>query len=675
MTTEINSLKKERRDTTTKKDKEKAVAKKPAAKKTSAKKTKEQKKKTNDKWAWKGKSPKETDSKENNAFVKTFESKKYYGVITTIMGLACGPYITPMTVKRANPPQKPQPTLISQPLTLMTVIPTRNVCCTSSGCLSITPCGGGSPKKLGLILGILEPQASPPYVPKRKRKPLYGSHFLRALIMKCTGTIMVEIDNIKVRRHYRTPGLQYNCYRHRRKKRKPVPQTSLTGMTMTWDSRTSQAQGVFDSDAQTLMLDDGASACITNNMADFIEPPKRVDKKMKGIKGHAHATHRGTIKWHIEDDRGLVHVMIIRGTYLIQDAPTRILSPQHLAQQADDHYPREEGTGALTTSKTITLFWAQRHYAKTVPLDSKTNVGLTTTAAGARSFRAFCAHIKVPETVQPNIFTTHVIPDDDDESFQPKDPIILPNSDTEEMVDAPGKMEETMTQGQPQTTVVDLGPITHVIPEDDEPNSLDPHDELLRWHYRLGHLSFDHIRQLAHMGQLPKRLITCKKPFCTACQYGKLTKRRWRVKGDDKSAAKVATRPGQVVSVDQLESNTPGFIAQLKGKLTQQRYHYATVFVDQYSGYTFVYLQRRITSDETVQAKHAFERAAGQRGVKILHTTPTTGGSRTMPSSRTATPKGKVCHIVVSTPTSRMGLLRDGSGISKNKPRRACCTP
>ena len=290
-----------------------------------------------------------------------------------------------------------------------------------------------------------------------------------------------------------------------------------------------------------------------------------------------------------------------------------------LGCSADNHYPREEGTGALTTSKTITLFWAQRRYAKTVPLDSKTNVGLTTTAAGAQSFRAFCANIKVPETVQPNIFTTHVIPDDDDESFQPKDPIALPNSDTEEVVDAPGKIEETMTQGQPQTTVVDLGPITHMIPEDDEPNSLDPHDELLRWHYRLGHLSFDRIRQLAHMGQLPKRLLTCKKPFCMACQYGKLMKRPWRVKGDDKSATKVATRPGQVVSVDQLESNTPGFIAQLKGKLTQQRYHYTTVFVDQYSGYTFVYLQHRITSEETVQAKHAFERAAERWGVKILH--------------------------------------------------------
>ena len=57
----------------------------------------------------------------------------------------------------------------------------------------------------------------------------------------------------------------------------------------------------------------------------------------------------------------------------------------------------------------------------------------------------------------------------------------------------------------------------------------------------------------------------------------------------------------------------------MKGKLTQQRYKYATVFVDQHSGYTFVFLQRCLASEETVQAKYAFERSAEQRGVKILY--------------------------------------------------------
>ena len=170
-----------------------------------------------------------------------------------------------------------------------------------------------------------------------------------------------------------------------------------------------------------------------------------------------------------------------------------------------------------------------------------------------------------------------------------------------------------------KTTLVDLGLITHVIPDDQEPTSLDPHDELLQWHYHLGHLSFECIKQLAWLGQLPKRLLASKKPFCSACQYGKMMKHPWRVKGDDKNATKTATWPGQIVSGDQLESNSLGFIAQLKGKLTQQWYKYAMVFIDQFSGYTFVYLQRCITSEETVMAKHAFERAAEQRGIKILH--------------------------------------------------------
>ena len=78
MTAEINSLKKEWQGATSKTKKEKPAGKKQAAKKAPAKKTKEQKKKAGDKWAWKGKPPKDTDSKENNAFLKTFEGKKYF---------------------------------------------------------------------------------------------------------------------------------------------------------------------------------------------------------------------------------------------------------------------------------------------------------------------------------------------------------------------------------------------------------------------------------------------------------------------------------------------------------------------------------------------------------------------------------------------------------------------
>ena len=460
-----------------------------------------------------------------------------------------------------------------------------------------------------ILLEAYAPEVPKAYIPKRKRPP--SSQLLRTffkILNSFTDGLTNMLMNIRVRRRYHTKKPRTCSKRTRQKRQHHISIIQVTSMTSTWSRHWSAPHArakQFDSDSYVLMLDDGASACITNCKEDFIEPPKRVDRKVKGIKGHANATHRGTLKWYLEDDSGLVHVMIIQGAYLIPDAATRILSPQHLAQQANDHYPKEEGTGSLTTSKNITLFWSQRQFAKTVLLDPRTNVGLTTTAAGTRSYRAFCATIDTEETKETNIFTMHVIPNDDDESFQPSN-LVAPPAPEEEPVASPEQSPEGPFQG-PMTTRVDLGPIPQVIPEDPEPTSLDPHDELLRWHYRLGHLPFERVKQLARTGQLPKKLLTCKKPFCAACQYGKMTKRPWRVKGDSKETVKAATQPGQVVSVNQLESNSPGLIAQLKGKLTQQRYKYATVFVDQYSGYTFVFLQRCLTSEETIQAKHAFE--------------------------------------------------------------------
>ena len=338
---------------------------------------------------------------------------------------------------------------------------------------------------LTLVLDCVDMREPQPYVPKRHRpsKGLWIKYFLKAL-NRCTPTVMKLINNIKVTRKYRPPGHRYSghCYRHKKIRR--GLHSAINSMTTTWVNEWTKTPSLgkqFDSDSRALMLNDGASACITNDKEDFVEPPKHVDRKVKGTKGHAKATHQGTIKWHLEDNNGLVHVMVIKGAYFIPEAATRILSPQHLTQQADDHYPYKEGTGALTTSKNITLFWSQRCFTKTVPLNPSTNVGLTTTASGAWSFRAFCATITVPETIQPNIFTMHIIPDkDNDESFQPKDLVesLSPEENNLEN-SSPQALDSIMAEG-PQSTLIDLGSIPHVIPEDQEPMSLDPHDKLLR---------------------------------------------------------------------------------------------------------------------------------------------------------------------------------------------------
>ena len=94
---------------------------------------------------------------------------------------------------------------------------------------------------------------------------------------------------------------------------------------------------------------------------------------------------------------------------------------------------------------------------------------------------------------------------------------------------------------------------------------------------------------------------------------------RSRPKAGDKSNIHIATKPGEVVSVDQMTSTLPGFVAQITGKLTKRCCVGGTIFVDQFSCLKFVYLMESMTSENTVRAKEAFERFARNHGVSIQH--------------------------------------------------------
>ena len=74
---------------------------------------------------------------------------------------------------------------------------------------------------------------------------------------------------------------------------------------------------------------------------------------------------------------------------------------------------------------------------------------------------------------------------------------------------------------------------------------------------------------------------------------------------------------GEVVSVDQMISPTPGLIAQMVGRPTRERYKYATIYVDNYSGWSYVHLQKNPSIKETLQGKHAFEEFCRQQGITV----------------------------------------------------------
>ena len=105
----------------------------------------------------------------------------------------------------------------------------------------------------------------------------------------------------------------------------------------------------------------------------------------------------------------------------------------------------------------------------------------------------------------------------------------------------------------------------------------------MHWHYRLGHLSFPKLKILAKIGKIPKRLVNVHPPVCAGCAFEVMTKVHWRGKEMAKQVF-IANKPGQCVSVDQMISTQVGFFAQLKGRLTKNRYRAATIFVNHFSG-------------------------------------------------------------------------------------------
>ena len=78
-------------------------------------------------------------------------------------------------------------------------------------------------------------------------------------------------------------------------------------------------------------------------------------------------------------------------------------------------------------------------------------------------------------------------------------------------------------------------------------------------------------------------------------------------------------KPGDCISVDQMQSTTAGFIGQLKGRLSRKRYQTETVFTDHFSRHTYIHLQQTLSSADTISAKHVFEAFANKHGVAVTH--------------------------------------------------------
>ena len=249
----------------------------------------------------------------------------------------------------------------------------------------------------------------------------------------------------------------------------------------------------------------------------------------------------------------------------------------------------------MTNHTSVILSWNQGKHVKTVPLNTFTNVAVMHS----------CPNFRTALRAYPSVVVSDD-EDNEDNEGQTTSVFGIPSTAPRRSYHLEDDIPEDITQS-PRPITFDSPPnaTRHIIPPDDEEeveSYKSPRQLYQAWHHRLNHLSHSRMKLMIEEGLLPAVLKDVVPPKCHSCLLGRATRRPWRTKGKVKpqSVPRVLS-PGSCVSVDQLQSTTPGLIAQLRGFVTKQRYHFATVFVDQYSSLGFVYLQRTSSMIETLK--------------------------------------------------------------------------
>ncbi len=79
-----------------------------------------------------------------------------------------------------------------------------------------------------------------------------------------------------------------------------------------------------------------------------------------------------------------------------------------------------------------------------------------------------------------------------------------------------------------------MGPLTFNVNSELEEDkhvylaTVDNQAKLMHWHYRLGHLPFSKLKQLALNGEIPQCWAKVKLPACAGCLFGAMTKVPWK---------------------------------------------------------------------------------------------------------------------------------------------------
>ena len=456
----------------------------------------------------------------------------------------------------------------------------------------------------------------------------------------------------------------------------PIPKLSMNSIKEL--AREVPLQHVFDTDARKFLIDSGASTHLWNRRQDFssycrLSRQEQEQDKVLGVNGKTiKPIGIGTVFLKIEDDLNHIHTLEIQDVRHMPDIPLNIFVPQAFIQQRQSEGDSVASCSINATGKTLKwMSESGKEASKYVPLN-RSNIGIAFTASGYKNFKAFAAMFAM--FAMP---ATYISDDEDDDHVpaQPPDeqPIQITSPSSNEDTQRPSSEGATRSTSEGVTTDFRTDP--HLIPQEpDAPLLASDQALLMAYHEQLGHTSFAQLQELAKQGTIPKKLANVPPPKCPRCLYGKAHKRPWRTHKIDPKI-KPTTVPGAVVSVDQLESPVPGFVPIARGQPTTSRYRGASVFADHASGFTYVHLHQALTTQETLDAKHAFERVAHQYAYESCIIIATTVVLQIVPSWMMSARQGKPLPSAVSAPTTRMAWQRDVFATSPKVPVPCSCMP
>ncbi len=221
----------------------------------------------------------------------------------------------------------------------------------------------------------------------------------------------------------------------------------------------------------------------------------------------------GTFKFHIEDDKGGVHLIKVPNSKYVPDLKMCLLAPHHWVQEAKDHYPVLKGTKAETDNEALTLLWKQRRHRQTIPYHPFTNTPTFRTALASRTYCIFVALYEAVEAQyhhqehilqmlgQLHLHKEFTAKENVHADILKKPPLVSEGSTSDNvMVQASNLLSEKDDKEEKQTTR--MGPLTFDINPKLEGDkhvylaAVDNQAKHMYWHYRLGHLAFSKLSNL-----------------------------------------------------------------------------------------------------------------------------------------------------------------------------------